>query len=146
MIVGWLELSFIFFAFYRHSSGDWFLWILFVVRELCNSFVVTFLRWMRWFKGLIMLYGGSSLGFWYSMGDCYIFLENFSMSIKGIGLFSSLGERLILKHRVMVLSFLPCKLLRSVIIVFHVGYRSAKGNLLANLTFLDRVGANVRWL
>ena len=68
------------------------------------------------------------------------------MSIKGIGLFGSLGERLILKHRIMVLSLNPCKLLRPVIIVLHVGHRSTKGNLLANLTFLDRVGANVWWL
>ena len=46
----------------------------------------------------------------------------------------------------MVLTLSLCKLLRPVVVVFHVRDRASKVNLLTNLTFLYGVSSNVRRL
>ena len=143
--MGRLEFCLLFFALDWHLASQRLLWVFEVIGEWRNRLVVASLRRVSGFEGLIVLNKWGSLWLGGAVRDRRVFLKNLFMSIERVSFLRSLREWLILHHGLGVFALGLSEVLGPVVVIFHVRDSSSKGNLLANLTLFDWIGANVGW-
>ena len=138
-----LELRWLYLALDDHFAFEGLLGVFLVQGEWGNSLVIAELGRVRWFEGPIVLDSWRSLGLRGPVGNGDVLTYHVLVLIEEMRLLDHLGERLLLEFAVVMLTLCLCYRSWPVEVIGHVGDRASEVALLAVLTFLNRVGADV---
>lgn len=139
----WLELGFLFLSLDFDLTGQRFLWIFYVGRELSKGLIVPSLAGVRWSEWLVMQIVRGSLRLRVSVGNRWVFLQDLTRSVESVSLLGPLREGFVLEEGLVILTFNLSELLRSVVVILDVRDSPTESNLLADLTTLNWVSLDV---